>query len=74
MDEATKTTTTKQTVTDDQLEQGSNINIYALGDHALPVVCSVIGNPRALMKKLDQRYDSKSTANRISKMVELISL
>ena len=65
--------TLSKTATDDQKEQASNIIISALGDHALRVVRTVIDDPYQMMKKLDARYDSKSTATRISKIVELMS-
>ena len=48
--------------------------MLALGDHALCVVRSVIGQPSEMMTKLDARYDSKSISSRISKMCELVSL
>lgn len=60
-------------VSDDEKEQASNIIISALGDHALRVVRTVIGDPCEMMKKLDDRYDSKTTATRITKIVELMS-
>lgn len=60
------------TATEDQKEQASNIIVSALGDHALRVVRSVIGLPHVMLQKLDARYDSKSTATRISKMAELV--
>lgn len=62
------------TATEDQLEQASNIIISALGDHALRVVRSVIGEPREMMAKVDECYGSKSTTNRMSNMVELMSI
>lgn len=62
------------TASEEQMEQASNIIVSALGDHALRVVRSVIGEPHKMFQKLDMRYDSKSTATRISKMAELVSL
>lgn len=59
---------------EDQLEQASNIIISALGDHALRVVRSIVCEPREMIAKLYERYNSKSTANRISKMVQLMSI
>ena len=58
----------------EQRQQASNIIVSALGDHALRVVRSVIGDPVQMMAKLDDRYDSKTIATRISKMSELVSL
>jgi len=58
----------------EHLEQASNIIVSALGDHALRVVRAVIGDPKAMMDKLDARYSSKSVASRISKFSELVSV
>lgn len=55
-------------------KKASNLIIHSLADKPLRVVRSEIGNPFNMMKKLDERYDSKSTATRISKMTELVSL
>lgn len=55
-------------------QQASNIIVSALGDHALRVVRTIVGRPYEMMQKLDARYDSKSTASKISKMVELVSV
>ena len=52
----------------------SGILVVASGDSALRVVRSVKGNPIEMLEKLDDRYDSKTTASKISKMVELVSL
>ena len=60
--------------TEEQCLQASNIIVSALGDHALRVVRSVIGDPSKMMVKLNDRYDSKTTASRISKMSELVSI
>lgn len=59
---------------DEQCQQASNIIVSTLGDHALRVVRAVIGSPKAMMKKLDDRFDSKTIASRISKMSELVSI
>lgn len=45
----------------------------ALGYHALYIVRSLIRDPHEMMVKLDEQYDSKSTANRISKLDESMS-
>ena len=58
----------------EKLEEASNIIVRALSDHALRVVRSVIYDPAAMMAKLDDRYDSKTTASKITKMVELVSV
>lgn len=58
----------------EQRLQVSGISVAALGDHALRVVKDLRGNPTEMMEKLDPRYDSKTTASKISKMVELVSL
>lgn len=55
-------------------KQASGIIVSALGDHALRVVRSVVGNPAAMLEKLDARYDSKSTASKITKMSKLVSV
>ena len=57
-----------------QKKQASGIIVKALGDHALRVVRTVKGKPVEMLEKLDGRYDSKTTASKISKMVELVSL
>lgn len=58
----------------EKMEEASNLIVSALSDHALRVVRSVIGDPAAMMAKLDDRYDSKTTASKITKMVELVSV
>lgn len=58
----------------EKMETASNIIISVLGDHALRVVLSDVGDPRKMMDRLDARYDSKSTAKKISKICELVSL
>lgn len=60
--------------TKEQMEEASNIIVSALSDHALRVVRSVIDDPAAMLAKLDDRYDSKTTASKITKMVELVSV
>lgn len=50
------------------------IIIRALSDSALRVVREVIDDPVQMMTKLDARYDNKSTAAKISKMAELVSV
>lgn len=61
-------------MTEREKEQNSNIIIAGLGNHALRVDRSVIEQPSDMMKKLDARYNTKSTATRISKMAELVSI
>ena len=63
-----------KTVTGDGKEQARKIIVSTLGDQALRVVSSAIGEPCKMIKKLDARYDSKSTATRIPKMVDLMSI
>lgn len=55
-------------------KKASNIIIRSLSDMALRIVRADIGNPVQMLKKLDERFDSKSAASRIAKMTELISL
>ena len=50
------------------------IIIRALSDAALRVVRDVITDPVQMLAKLDARYDNKSTAAKISKMSELVSI
>lgn len=59
---------------EEQRLKASGIIVAACGDHALRVVKTVRGNPVEMMEKLDARYDSKTTASKISKMVELVSI
>ena len=58
----------------DRQRQASNLVISALGDHALRVVRTVIGKPYEMLEKLDKRYNSHSTATKITKMTELVSM
>lgn len=62
------------TATENQMEEASITIISALDDHAVRVVRSVADNPGKMMAKLDERYDSKSTAKLISTIVELFSV
>lgn len=55
-------------------KKASNVIVAALSDKALRVVRSSIGKPFEMLRKLDERYDSKSAAARISKMTELITM
>ena len=54
-------------------QKASAIIVTALGDRPLRVVRNVIGDPAQMMTKLDERYNSKSIAAKISKMAELVS-
>lgn len=54
--------------------KASAIITSALSDNALRVVRSVCGNPYKMMTKLDERYDSKTMASKISRMSDLLSL
>lgn len=47
-------------------EEASNIIVSAMSGQALRVVRPVIGNAEEMLEKLDDRYDSKSTASKIS--------
>lgn len=60
-------------ITQAMRKQTSSILRSTLGDHALHVARSVIGQPREMLAKENARYDSKTTARKISRMVELIS-
>lgn len=62
------------TVLEDRKEQASNTIIHALGDHALRIVRVVTGAPWEMMAKLDNRYDLRTTATRISTMAELVTV
>lgn len=61
-------------VSDEMKLHASNIIVSTLNDQALRVVRSEIGQPLDMLTKLDIRYDSKSTATRIFKMSELVSM
>ena len=50
------------------------IIVTALGDKALRVVRTVSKDPSKMIDKLNERYNSKTTAAKISKMAELVSL
>lgn len=52
---------------DDNQQQASNIVVVRLSDRALSVIRTVIGNPKEMMEKVKDRYDSKSTASKIAK-------
>lgn len=54
--------------------QASKIMISSLTDKPQRVVRSIVGSRFQMMQKLDQRYDFRTTASRISKMSELMSL
>lgn len=64
----------ERTKFEEQFLQVSGIIVSALGDHALRVVRSVVGNPTEMLEKLDARYGSKLTASRITKTVNLVSI
>lgn len=57
-----------------QRRKDSSLIISALDDQALRVVHKLHGDPVKMMTKLDERYDSKTMASKISKMTELLSL
>lgn len=59
---------------EEEKKQSSNVILSAIGDHVLRVVRTVIGDHSAMMKKLDHRYDYKSTERKISKMSTLMSV
>lgn len=58
----------------DHHQQASNIIVATLSDQAVSIVRTVIGKPNEMMNKLNERYDSKSTASKIAKMSELVSM
>ena len=55
-------------------KQVSGIIFEALGYSAFHVVRTLQGRPVEMLEKLDGRYDSRTTASKISKMIELVSL
>ena len=63
-----------RTEEDDRCKRANAIIVTALGDNALQVVASVHGRPAQIMTKLDERYNSKSMAAKISRMAEFVSL
>ena len=56
------------------MRKASGIIVAALSNEPLRIVRSEIRKPYSMIKKLNERYDSKSAASCISKMTELISL
>lgn len=60
--------------TQERLAKASAIIVSTLGDKALCVVRHVIEDPAQMMTKLDERYNSKTLAAKISKMSELVSV
>ena len=64
----------EKSASDEIRRQASNIIVSTLGDQALRVVRSVIAKPSVMLSKLDKRYDSKTTASRILRMTELVSM
>lgn len=50
----------------------NNIIVAALSDSPLLVVIHVIGDPYKTLKRLDKRYDAKTTAYKISKITDLV--
>lgn len=55
-------------------QQASNIILNALSDPALRVVRSVGENPRDMLVNLNATYDMESTASKISRMSEMVSV
>lgn len=55
-------------------KKARNLIIHALTEKPLRVVRSKIGEPFEIIHKLDEREDSKSTASRIIKMTDFVSL
>lgn len=58
----------------DYQSSASAVIVSALSHSALRVVRTVIGNPVLMLDQLDARYDSRSTATKISKISELVSV
>ena len=56
------------------MRKASGIIVAALSNEPLRIARADVGKPYTMLKKLSERYDSKSTASRISKMTELIFL
>lgn len=54
--------------------QASNIAVNTISDPALRVVRSELENPEKMLVKLNARYDSKSTASKIFRMSEVVSV
>lgn len=54
--------------------QASDIIVSTLTDESLRVVMTVIGDPRTMLEKLDDRYRSTTTASKISKITEFVSV
>lgn len=46
---------------EDRKEQASTLIVSALGNHALRVLRSFIGQPHKMLMNFDAGYDSKST-------------
>lgn len=58
-----------------ETHQKASITLVAvLSDQALCVVRTVFSSPKAMTEKLDERYESKSTASKICKMSESVSI
>ena len=58
----------------DRRKKAKAIIVTSLGNTALRVVQGVSDNPALMLAKLDERFNSKSTAAQISKMAELVSM
>lgn len=56
------------------MRKASDIIVSALSKEPFRIVKSHIEKPCSMIKKLNERSDSKYAASRISKMTELISL
>lgn len=56
-----------------RLKVGS-LSVAACRDHALRVVKRFNANQISIMEKLDARYDSKTSASKITKMVGVVSV
>lgn len=58
----------------EQKQQAGNSVVNALSDHVFRVLRTVIGIPKNMLVNLDDGYESKSIASRISQMPKLISV
>lgn len=54
--------------------RASDIIVTALADESLRVVMTSVGDPKEMIEKLDDRYRCTSTASKISKITELVSV
>lgn len=55
-------------------KKASNLTVHSPANLVLHVVLPDVGHPYQMLKRLDERYDSKPASTKIEKMTELVSI